>query len=352
MKKPTICFFGSYNQTHRNNSLRAGLESHGYQVISCRDSGSRLVRYLRLCYRLWRLRAQYDVLFIGFPNHGLVPLARLITNKPIIFDPFISLYNTIVEDRQMQSKYSPRATIAFFKDRFALQAAHHVLADTTAHADYYAKTFAVSRDKFVVVPVGADNTQFIPQPQTTKGPFVVAFYGTYSPLQGVQYIIEAARTLSDNKSIIFKLVGHGQTLQAVQDLVARYKLTNVEFITERIPLTELVQFLASADVSLGIFGGTVKTNMVIPHKVYDALALGKPVITARTAATREFFVDGEHVVLCNDADGADLAAKILQLHTDNELRTHVAKNGHALFLSRFTPSQIVKKLLPILETYA
>jgi glycosyltransferase involved in cell wall biosynthesis len=346
----TVCFFGSYNQTHRNNSLLKGLRAHDYEVLECRDDSKKPLKYFRLFQKHRKLKQQYDVMIVGFPNHGLMLLARLLTRKPIIFDPFISLYNTIVEDRKQQSKYSLKSMKAFMLDTLSMRLADRVLSDTASHGEYYSSTFGIPLKKFVVVPVGADEEVFAARNTVNDEGFAVKFYGTYSPLQGVQYIVRAAKLLEDQKDIHFYLLGHGQTLSEMLRLAKELEVKNVTFIEERIPVSELSVFMESADVSLGIFGGTVKSNMVIPHKVYDALALGRPVLTGDTEAANEFFTNTENILLCKEADAEDLAQKVLSLRNDTILRTRIAKRGRELLLERFTPKQIVRSLIEVIET--
>ena len=76
--------------------------------------------------------------------------------------------------------------------------------------------------------------------------------------------------------------------------------------------------IVEADLCLGIFGNTDKAKRVIPNKVYECLAVGKPVITADTPAIRELFEDGE-LVFVSVADHISLAKAIMALKNDESL---------------------------------
>ena len=66
---------------------------------------------------------------------------------------------------------------------------------------------------------------------------------------------------------------------------------NVE-LSGLVELEQLPAEIASAALCLGIFGTTAKAARVVPHKVFQCLAVGRPVLTADTAAIRSAF-DGK-----------------------------------------------------------
>ena len=103
----------------------------------------------------------------------------------------------------------------------------------------------------------------------------------------------------------------------------KWKLNNIRFF-HRVQEKKLPDFIQRSDIQLGIFGNTIKTKMVIPNKVYSAVAMKKPVITADTPAIRELFSNYENCVLCKIANGKDLAKKIEQLYLNPSLRNKIA----------------------------
>lgn len=178
--------------------------------------------------------------------------------------------------------------------------------------------------------------------------FTVFFHGKFIPLQGVPYIIRAAKFLESNRDIVFKIVGKGQTYQEVVDLIKQLKVGNVELIG-RVSIGDLPSFLRSADVCLGVFGDTGKAERVIPNKVYESVAMRKPVITADTPAVRELFTHKKDIFLCKRADPQSIVDAILELKNNVMLRNKIAEGGYEVFRTNAVPGIIGKEVCKCLE---
>ena len=98
---------------------------------------------------------------------------------------------------------------------------------------------------------------------------------------------------------------------------------------------ELVRRMAGADICLGVFGSTPQSLMTVQNKIYEALAMAKPVITGDSAAIRRVLQDGDSVVLVERANPQQLADAIVALRADPVQRGRIAMSGHQQYLDRF-----------------
>ncbi|MFA6459679.1 MAG: glycosyltransferase [Patescibacteria group bacterium] len=174
--------------------------------------------------------------------------------------------------------------------------------------------------------------------------FIVGFWGKFIPLQGVPYIIEAAKILEFDSDINFELIGDGQTYQESISLAKKLGLTNICFAGQ-VPFIEMPLRIKKYDLCLGIFGETEKTLRVIPNKIYEAIACVKPVITANTPAIKELFYDQNNILLCQRANAKDLAEKIILLKNNHDLRKTIASGGYKLYHQFCRPVVIAEKLI-------
>ncbi|HUX99374.1 MAG TPA: glycosyltransferase [Candidatus Deferrimicrobium sp.] len=226
-----------------------------------------------------------------------------------------------------------------------------IILDTNAHINFFKKLFPLKKAAYERVFVGADDSKAFPKKIIKKwDKFVVFFYGTYIPLHGIEYILKAAKELENHKEIIFTLVGGGQNFAAIQNLAKNLKLSNVRFIPP-VSYSKLIDYMNLADICLGIFGTSKKSENVIPNKIFDALAVGKPLITRDSVAIREALKNEENAILCKAGNGKSLADAILLLKNDENLMKKIATNNYLLFQKKFTPKQIGNSLLKIIEKY-
>ena len=262
-----------------------------------------------------------STIVVTFPGHHLIPLAWILTRFPrkkLIFDVFISVSDTLVSDRRKFSWWNPVAWFLYLVDFVSCHLADEILIDTKAHGQFFTRRFLLKPSRVRVVYLEARKDLFFPSSNPPAHRSLdeggspnceVFFYGSYIPLQGIEYILGAAKILESNNSIHFTLVGSGQTYPEMRKKAEELNLSNVTF-KKFVPLEDLPDLIRNSDVCLGIFGIGGKTQRVIPHKVYDAVACGIPVITADTPAIHEKFTDGKEVILCRAGDSEDLAEKI------------------------------------------
>jgi glycosyltransferase involved in cell wall biosynthesis len=341
MSGKTIVAFGHFDlDGARSWVIRTGLAEHGYSVELCRTEARGLVAKCKDLHRQWKAHAKdAAAIYVVFLGHYLMPLAWWLGRRariPVIFDAFLSLHDTEVHDRRRVLRYSPKAALLWFADWLGCALADVVLLDTEEHKEYFVKTFGIDPQKILVLPVGARSDLFRPTPEHHHEGFVVEFHGTHIPLQGVDVVITAAREFV-HQGVTFSIIGPA-SLQALCT-----GISSIHF-HRSVPIGALARFVHEADVCLGIFGTTTKASRVIPNKAYEAIACGKPLITARTVASERIFKDHENALLCPPGDARALAEAIRLLKRDDALRKRIAHGGHALSSSHFTPARITAPL--------
>ena len=350
--KREMLFFGGYDPDYpRNAIIRKGLERLGVNVRECAADGSK-----RAVFRYPVLAARYLIgggsrgapMFVPDFRHKDVPLAWILSRLPrrrLVFDPLVSRYETRVLDRGDTEEGSAQARHNWNLDRTAMRMADLVLADTDAHAEFYAVEFGVDPGKVRTLYLGYDDSVFgdLP-PRDPDGLFRVLFYGSFLPLHGTGVIAGAARILGEG--FRFTVIGSGQTMDEFRKEAAGLEDT-VE-ILRNVPESDLPRMIGASDAVLGVFGTTPKAGMVIPNKVYQSMACGRPVVTADTRAVREIFEPGEHLICVPPGDPGALAEALARLSSDRGTAAALGRRGGELVRGEYNPGKVAGRLLRLL----
>ena len=185
----------------------------------------------------------------------------------------------------------------------------------------------------------------------TKSEFIVSFIGEFIPSQGIQYILQAGKHLkeickkSGIKDISIKMIGAlPKPFEIAKHYVRKNELDNGE-IVPYIPIEHVPGEIAESDIQLGIFGMTPKAKMVISNKVVCAAAMGKPIITGESNASKELFTHGKDIWFTEFGNGKMLADSIIALYEDEKTRKHIGIEAKKRFDEYLTPKVIVKSIL-------
>ena len=331
-----VLYFGTYERRYpRNAQVISCLRRAGVEVVERHVSiwddreqkwGLGLSVLPRLALAEARLlrppRGAADAVIVGYPGQlDLAAARRAARGRPVVFNPLVSLADTLVGDRGRFRPGSLPARLLTAIDRRALRAADFVVADTQANADFLAELSELPEQRFAVCFVGAEEAVFQPG-WAPEDPATAVFVGKLIPLHGLETVLGAARFAPE---VRFRIIGSGQLESLLES-----RPENVEWI-RWVEYDLLPGELHRAACALGIFGTSDKARRVIPNKAFQALACGVPLVTADTPAARELLADGESALLVPPGDPEALAAALRRVLTEPEFAQRLADGGHAVY---------------------
>ncbi|WP_422930332.1 glycosyltransferase family 4 protein [Singulisphaera sp. PoT] len=253
------------------------------------------------------------------------------------------------------------AALAWLSD-FVYRQADKVVVLGAYMADRVASK-GVRRDRVEVVPVWSRRDEIYPMPRENHplrermgltDQFIAMYSGNLGLAHSFDEFIAAARRLRDRADILFLFVGGGPRLSEVREAKEQYQLDNVR-ILDYFPREMLHASLSLADVHLSSMRIEM-TGLVVPSKVYGAMASGRP----------NLFVGPDHsesadtirdadcgiTVRLGDVDG--LVAALERLAGSPELAQEMGRRGRAAFLSTYEQNtccarwcKLVSDLIPV-----
>jgi len=343
-KSISICYIpGRETNYSRNRVLINSMKEAGIEVYDCSFPYKNFIRYILSITKFILRKNKCDIIFVGFLGQFIVPIVKIFTKKKIVFDAFISIYQTLVFDRKSINSKGILAKLSRFIDSHSCKLSDHVFLDTEQHINFFVNEYELDKNKFSKLLVGSDDSIMFPQENLKSKEFIVHFHGEFQAIHGAEYIIETAKLLTNIK---FEMIGSGKRFNKCVTKAKGESITNINFIPT-VEYEKLPEYMTRASICLGIFGNTQKTQLVIPHKVYEALAMKKPVITANTPAAKELLINEENAFLCKPANPQSLADAITKLKEDETLRNKIAENGYKTFIEKCSPKVLGEKILKI-----
>lgn len=289
----------------------------------------------------------YDFVYVPPFRHRDLAFIRKYSQAPVVFDPLISRYLTKVVDYGHYWK-APQKWWIDYRD---FRNCDLLVADTQAHLNYFQKTLKLPPSlATAVVPVGVDTDAYSQRQDLKEGPFVVGFYGTFVPLQGVRTIIEAAALLHSEKDIEFRIFGTGYQYDEMRKLAQERGLSN-EIFKGWIDYRELAQELKALHLALGVFGQSLKTDLVVPNKLYHYASLGIPCITKQTPGIQEVFAPGENLITIS-ADPKTLAQTILDCRNKGQSLQVIGNKAAELIHREYSHLAVAQRLVDAVKASA
>lgn len=334
----------------RNEIIKKGFIENNVELIECNNFGRKARNYpfLLIKYLVKLIQNKdSDFIYVGFYGQPLIPFIRFFTKKKIIFDAFISSYDTMVFDRKKYKQNSFFAKAMYKIDFWALKYSDFILTDTTEHKLFFEKNFDIMNKKIIPIFIGADTDFFKPENRNIKinpgKKFIVFFYGSFQPLQGVDKIISAAKFIPKSEDIEFWIAGDGQTRKLIEEEANHILIVKM---LPKIPFSDVKNYINSSDICLGIFGESEKAHRVIPNKVFECCACGKATISMDSKGIRELFNKNNLIMIKDDEKlPEEIAKKIIYYkHHKIELAT-IGKNARNLILNKTSPIVLGKQII-------
>jgi colanic acid/amylovoran biosynthesis glycosyltransferase len=165
-------------------------------------------------------------------------------------------------------------------------------------------------DKIEILRSGIDLTAFHYRgPRELHAPVRLVSIGRLAPTKGIEYALEAIRTLIDDGfSLRYLVVGDGPRRQELLEKTARLDLESVVEFHGRVGADRVVEILCDADILVApsVVAPTGQTEGV-PNVLKEAMACGVPAIGTRVGGVAELIEHGTNGFLVPQRDADAIA---------------------------------------------
>ena len=192
-----------------------------------------------------------------------------------------------------------------------------------------------------------DGSEIREQYGIEKDDIVLFFMGWLYHFAGLKEVaIELSKIKDENPNIKLLIVGDGDAFDDLQRIREEYHLDNQVILTGKQPYDKIPEFIASADICLLPAYPTEKTMQdIVPIKMYEYMAMGKPVITTKLPGVMKEFGEGHGVIYVDKPK--DALKKGIEIIENGSIKEEGRKARK--FVEKYNWDDIVAEFEGILE---
>jgi glycosyltransferase involved in cell wall biosynthesis len=178
---------------------------------------------------------------------------------------------------------------------------------------------------------------------------VVSFVGTIGMAHGLGTVLEAAaRVARSHPELRFLVVGDGAERRDLEAAAARRGLGNVAF-TGLVPRAEVRDVMAATDISLVLLRNSPVFRTVLPTKMFEAMAAGRPVVLGVNGQAREVLEASGGGVFVPPENVEALVETAIALAGSPERRRALGESGRAYVGREYDRAVWARRYAEILE---
>lgn len=222
---------------------------------------------------------------------------------------------------------------------------------THAFIKHFINHREITPSKMSFLPNGADTDILRPLKKDENllnkfqlnGKKIFTFAGTHAPYQGLETIIDAAEILRDRDDIAILMVGKGPVRNTLISKAKSMVLDNIHF--KNSPFNEMPNLMSITYASIVVLRDLPMARKMRLSKTIPPISCGVPVIYGGFGETAEILKDNKAGIVVEPEDSSKLAAAIIKIADDANLRKEMSINCRRLALRDFSWNNIVESWL-------
>ncbi len=290
------------------------------------------------------LKEDYDIIHLHLPdpfNSVYALLASRIRKKPL----YVTYHADIIKNRWYHIPFKLAYGVFSYQ---VLKAASKIIATTPDYVkdSQIPKKF---RDKVLIVPNFVDSGKYIPElsgyrivkEHSLENKKVIFFLGRLVPYKGIEYLITAYKKVKEEvKDSALVIAGNGPLEPELKKLAADLRLEDVTFTTANED--DIPEYYAACDVFVL---PSITRQEAFGIVLLEAMSSGKPVISTKISGMP--YVVGDAGIVVSPKDSDALAAAIIRILTDKNLRVGMGRRARERVEKEFNKECAAEKTLKV-----
>lgn len=241
-------------------------------------------------------------------------------------------------------------------ERFVYRKADHIVPVTNAFKKHILERGG-TEEKTTVIRNGVDMNLFAAaEPDVeyareigVEGKFVASYVGTHGMAHGLDTIIEAAEILREREDIVFLMAGDGAERLRLQGEIKARNLPNIIMLGQ-LPKADMPKLWSVSNASLVLLRKLDLFLTVIPSKIFESMAMKKPIILGVRGESEDIINDGGSGLTIEPENAIELAKAVEELSDSPSLCRQIGESGLSHVGAHFDRGELACRYESILVT--
>lgn len=289
----------------------------------------------------------------------MVPVAQKVAkqlNAKLVFD-FHENYPYLIRDAKHTQSFLGKYLSDYRKwEQFEKACVPHADAIITV----------VDEMKQRIVDLGADASkvfiyQNVPDLETldlepvessVSDTFNLVYAGGITPARGLSTVVEAIALLSEEKKSKFKLTvcGTGSFETQIRELAEEKNVAELIDFKGWVAQKDVFKHIAAGSATIIPHYRSIQNDCSSPNKLYQYMFSGKPVISSNCKSLERVILSINSGLIYEDHSAEELAKRMEELMSSEELQISLGKNGREAVLQRYNTQVEGTNLVKAYET--
>ncbi len=273
--------------------------------------------------------------------------------------PFILEVNSPLIEEEKKFRTLNLEPLAKTIEKFNFSKADKIMVVSEALKDYVIKKGASNR-KVLILPNAVNSELFNPQVVATdsvpkmlnnqKGKkFVLGFVGSLKPWHGIRLLTETFLKLyQQDKTYHLLIVGEGPEKKFLEDVQKKNHLNGALTLLGAVPHHRIPGLIQNMDVALAPYP-KLKHFYFSPLKLFEYMAVGKPVVASNSGQIRNIIKHGQDGLLFSPGNQKSLIQQIEILRNNPHLRQTLGEKAAHKVLKNYVWEKNAKRVLDAAE---
>jgi glycosyltransferase involved in cell wall biosynthesis len=241
-------------------------------------------------------------------------------------------------------------------EMFLYRKASHVIGVADSTFEILTKR-GIPSEKISIIKNGVDLLLFdhlisgdaIKKKFKSKDKYFVSYIGTHGLSHALNGVLDTAKILDGTKDIQFLFIGEGAEKNNLIRQAHKMNLSNVLFL-DQVPKEDLPKYYAASDIVLVTLRDLPLFKCVIPSKVFEIMAMGKPILISVDGEARNLVVDQAKAgIFVQPENPYELAEGIRKLYQNKNLSYELGMNGRKFVEQYFNRNNLADTYLQLVK---